>query len=90
VGTIATLHLDATGITGIGQTDGTVYQGTQGTSQPFNASLDSMNFDTTFNLIPQDLGDSSLSPACSLQPTFQVQIYYLEMGVSGISASLIN
>ena len=48
--TIVTLHLAATQISGVGLTDGTLYQGSMGTSQTFVSALSSMDYDGTMML----------------------------------------
>jgi hypothetical protein len=88
VGTIVTLHLDATGISAVGLTDGTLYRGSQGTSQNFVQVSNTMLFDTAFDLIPSQSIQTSPNPVCPVQVSFQVQMYATEPGVVVISASL--
>src|SRR5262245_53132738 len=87
-GTIVTLHLDATGINGVGLTDGTLYQGSQGTSQNFVRAPSTMLFNTAFNLVPSQPNQLPPSPICPAQVAFQVQLYATEVGFPAISASL--
>lgn len=87
-GTIVTLHLDATRISGVGLTDGTLYRGSQGTSQNFVYPPSTMGFETAFDLIPSQPSELPPSPICPAQLTFQVQLYETEPGFPAISASL--
>ncbi len=87
-GTIVTLHLDATGISGVGLTDGTLYRGSQGTSQNFEQAPSTMLFITAFDLVSSQPNQTPPSPVCPVQLTFQVQLYATEVGVPAISASL--
>ncbi len=87
-GTIVTLHLDATGINGVGLADGTLYQGSQGTSQNFEQAPSTMLFFTALDLVPSQPNQTPPSPVCPVQLTFQVQLYATEVGVPAISASL--
>jgi hypothetical protein len=88
LGTIVTLHLDATRISGVGLADGTIYQGRQGTSQNFVLEAPTMVFDTGFNLAPSQTDQVSPSPVCPVQVAFQVQVFETEPGFFVISASL--
>ena len=87
-GTIVTLHIDATGISGVGLTDGTVYRGSQGTSQNFVQASDTMVFNTAFDLVPSQTNQTPPSPICPVQAAFQVQLHVTEIGFATISASL--
>jgi hypothetical protein len=87
-GTIITLHLDATRITGTGLLDGTFYHGNQGTSLGFESVPNTMEFEANFNLIPSQSNEVSPSPVCPAEVSFQVQIYATELGVPAISATL--
>ncbi|SRR6266498_1231656 len=83
-----TLHLDATHISGVGLTDGVLYQGSQGTNQNFEFASSTMYFTGAFNLIPSQPAQTPPSPVCPTQLTFQVQLYATELGIPAISASL--
>lgn len=87
-GTIVTLHLDATRISGVGLIDGTLYRGSQGTSQNFVYPPSTMVFGAAFDLIPSQPSETSPNPICPVQLTFQVQLYETEPGFPVISASL--
>lgn len=87
-GTIVTLHLDATRISGVGLADGTLYLGGQGTSQGFKPISDTMTFGTMFDLMPSQASEVSPNPVCPTQLSFQVQFYATELGIPAISASL--
>jgi hypothetical protein len=87
-GTTVNLHLDATPISGVGLTDGTLYRGSQGTDQNFVYPPSTMTFTTTFSLIPSQPSELPPRPICPAQLTFQVQLYATEAGVPVISASL--
>jgi hypothetical protein len=87
-GTSVTLHLDATRISGVGLTDGTLYQGSQGTSQNFESAPSTMVFSSAFDLVPSQPAQTPPSPVCPAQLSFQVQVYEVEPGVPAISASL--
>src|SRR6266545_4426006 len=50
--TIVTLHLDAMQISGVGLTDGTLYQGSQGTNLNFVFAPSTMAFNSSFDLVP--------------------------------------
>jgi hypothetical protein len=82
------LHLDATRISGVGLTDGTLYQGSQGTNQNFVYPLSTMVFNPSFDLVPSQPTQVPPSPVCPAQLTFQVQLIAAEAGVPAISASL--
>ena len=85
---IITLHLDATGISGVGVTDGTLYRGQQGPSQNFQQGPSPFVFDTTFNLVPSQSNELPPNPICPARVSFQVQVYATEPGFYVISASL--
>ncbi len=87
-GTVVTLHLDATRISGVGLTDGTLYQGSQGTSLNFVFAPSTMAFNSSFDLVPSQPTETPPSPVCPAQLTFQVQLYATELGIPAISASL--
>jgi hypothetical protein len=87
-GTIVTLHLDATRISGVGLTDDVLYQGNQGTNQDFEFAPSTMYFTGAFNLIPSQPTQTPPSPVCPAQLNFQVQLYATELGIPAISASL--
>lgn len=87
-GTIVTLHLDATRISGVGLTDGTFYQGSQGTNQNFVYPPSTMIFNSSFDLLPSQPTQLPPRPICPAQLAFQVQLYATEAGVPAISASL--
>jgi hypothetical protein len=88
-GTIVTLHLDATRISGVGLANGALYRGRQGTSQNFESSLTNMIvFNTEFELVPSQPNQMPPSPVCPVQLTFQVQLYETEPGFPAISANL--
>jgi hypothetical protein len=87
-GTTVTLHLDATRISGVGLTDGTLYQGSQGTSQNFVFAPSTVVFNSAFDLVPSQPTQTPPSPVCPAQLTFQVQLYATELGIPAISASL--
>jgi hypothetical protein len=87
-GAIVTLHLDATSINGVGLTDGTLYQGSPGTSQNFVDAQSMMAFEAEFGLVPSQPTETPPGPVCPAQLTFQVQVYETEPGFPGISASL--
>jgi hypothetical protein len=92
-GGTVTLHLDATGVSGVGLTDGTLYQGSQGTSQNFESAPSTMVFSPAFDLVPSQ-GTQIIGPqiypraVCPAQLSFQVQVYEVEPGVPAISAIL--
>lgn len=88
VGTIVALHLDATGISGIGLIDGTFYQGSEGTSLAFESVSNAMEFEPSFNLIPSQTNALPPNPVCPTQLTFQLQLYATELGFPAISGSL--
>ena len=88
-GTMVVLHLDATGISGIGLSDGALYQGTQGTSQTFFDTTSPMLFDAAFELVPSNPNQHPPSPCRLLQSTFEVQIFYAGEGNYGLSVNLI-
>jgi hypothetical protein len=87
-GTIVTLHLDATRISGTGLLDGTFYHGNQGTSLGFESVSNTMEFESNFNLIPSQSNEVSPNPVCLVKVSFQVQLYATEVGIPAISASL--
>ena len=87
-GTIVTLHLDATRISGVGLTDSTLYQGSQGTDQNFVFASSTMVFNSSFDLAPSQPTQTPPSPVCPAQLAFQVQLYATELGIPAISASL--
>ncbi len=72
---ITDLHLDATGITGVGQTTGVVYTGSQGSDQVFNFdtySPASFLFTPTFTLFPPN---PSFPPSpCNAAVTFDTTL----------------
>jgi hypothetical protein len=82
------LHLDATDISGVGLTDGTLYQGSQGTSQNFESPPSTMVFRSAFNLVPSQPTQIIGPQICPAQLSFQVQVFEVEPGVPAISASL--
>ncbi len=88
-GTNVTLHLDATHISGIGLTDGMLYQGTQGTSQDFVYPPSTMVFNAAFELIPSQPNPFPPNPCSPAQLTFQVQIYTAEGGIPALSVSIL-
>jgi hypothetical protein len=85
---IITLHLDATGISGVGVTDGLLYRGQQGPSQNFQQGPSPFVFDTTFDLVPAQSNELPPRPICPVQVSFQVQVYATEVGFYVVSASL--
>jgi hypothetical protein len=87
-GTTVNLHIDATHISGVGLPNGTLYQGSQGTSLGFGSVSNTMAFTAAFNLIPVQNSELPPSPVCPTQSTFQVQLYATELGIPAISASL--
>ncbi len=87
-GTSVTLHLDATRISGVGLTDGTLYRGSQGTSRNFVYPPSTMFFEAAFDLIPSQPSEVSPSTVCPAQLTFQVQLDETEPGFPAISARL--
>jgi len=87
-GTIVTLHLDATRISGVGLTDGTLYQGSQGTDQNFVFASSTMVFNSAFELVPYQPTETPPSLVSPAQLAFQVQLYATELGIPAISASL--
>jgi hypothetical protein len=87
-GTTVTLHLDATRISGVGLTDGTLYQGSQGTSLGFDSISNAMEFGSNFGLIPSQSNEVSPNPVCPVEVSFDVQLYATEFGIPAISASL--
>jgi hypothetical protein len=87
-GTTVTLHLDATHISGVGLTDGGLYQGSQGTSLGFGSVSSTMAFTAAFDLMPSQPSEVSPNPVCPTQLTFQVRLYATELGIPAISASL--
>ena len=89
-GTIVILHLDATGISGIGLSDGTLYQGTQGKSQTFFYSTSPMLFDAAFNLVPSEPNQAPPNPCSPVSLTFQAQLFYAGEGGYGLSVSLVS
>jgi len=87
-GTIVTLHLDATRISGVGLADGTIYQGRRGMSQNFVLEAPTTIFDTAFNLVPSQSNQLPPSPVCPVQVVFEVQVIETEPGFAVITASL--
>jgi hypothetical protein len=67
MGTVVTLHLDATRVSGVGLTDGTLYQGGQATSQGFGPISDTMTFGAIFDLMPSQSNKVSPSSVCPTQ-----------------------
>ena len=87
--TIVILHLDATGISGIGLSDGALYQGTQGISQTFFYTASPMVFDAAFSLVPSQPNHFPPSPCSSPQFTFEAQIFYAGEGSYGLSVTIL-
>ena len=88
VGTTITLHLDATRVSGIGLTDGTLYWGGQGTTQSFVDPPSAMKFSSSFELMPLQPTQTPPNPVCPAELSFQVQLYSTEAGIPAISATL--